>query len=123
VRHLRLQPLPLRKPVAGAAVAILGYPENGPLTVVPGRLGATTVVFSEDAYGHGPVARKITALRGAVRHGNSGGPTVDKSGEVTTMVFASSLGKQGGFGVPSDVVRKDLGRAHGSAVSTGDCAA
>jgi S1-C subfamily serine protease len=122
VRRLRLRPLPMRKPVAGEAVAILGYPENGPLTVVPGRLGATTVVFSEDAYGHGPVPRTITALRGAVRHGNSGGPTVDKSGDVTTMVFAASLGKKGGFGVPSDIVRKDLGRARG-AVSTGDCAA
>jgi S1-C subfamily serine protease len=123
VHRLRLGPLPMRKPVAGEAVAILGYPENGPLTVVPGRLGATTVVFSEDAYGHGPVARKITALRGAVRHGNSGGPTVDKSGEVTTMVFAASLGKKGGFGVPTDIVRKDLRHAHASAVSTGDCAA
>jgi S1-C subfamily serine protease len=123
VRQLRLHPLPMRKPVAGEAVAILGFPENGPLTVVPGRLGATTVVFSEDAYGHGPVARKITALRGAVRHGNSGGPTVDKSGDVTAMVFAASLGKQGGFGVPSDIVRKDLRRVGPRAVSTGDCAA
>jgi len=123
VRRLRLHPLPMRKPVAGEAVVILGYPENGPLTVVPGRLGATTVVISEDAYGHGPVARKITALRGAVRHGNSGGPTLDKSGDVTAMVFAASLGKQGGFGVPSDIVRNDLRRAHGAAVSTGDCAA
>jgi S1-C subfamily serine protease len=123
VRQLRLHPLPMRKPVAGEAVAILGFPENGPLTVVPGRLGATTVVFSEDAYGHGPVARKITALRGAVRHGNSGGPTVDKSGDVTAMVFAASLGKQGGFGVPSDIVRKDLRRVGEHAVSTGDCAA
>jgi S1-C subfamily serine protease len=123
VRQLRLHPLPMRKPVAGEAVAILGFPENGPLTVVPGRLGATTVVFSEDAYGHGPVARKITALRGAVRHGNSGGPTVDKSGDVTAMVFAASLGKQGGFGVPSDIVRKDLRRAGPRPVSTGDCAA
>ena len=40
---------------SGEAVAILGYPENGPLSVVPGRLGSTTVVLSQDAYGHGPV--------------------------------------------------------------------
>jgi S1-C subfamily serine protease len=123
VRRLRLRPLPTRKPQAGQAVAILGYPENGPLTVVPGRLGATTFVLSEDAYGHGPVARKITSLRGEVRHGNSGGPTVDKSGDVTTTVFAARLGKQGGFGIPSDIVRKDLRRVRASAVSTGDCAA
>jgi S1-C subfamily serine protease len=122
VHRLRLRPLPMRKPVPEEAVAILGYPENGPLTVVPGRLGTTTVVLSEDAYGHGPVARTITSLRGEVRHGNSGGPTVDKAGDVTTMVFAARVGKQGGFGVPSDIVRKDLRRVYAGAVSTGDCA-
>jgi S1-C subfamily serine protease len=122
VRRLRLRPLSTSKPKAGQAVAILGFPENGPLTVVPGRLGATVVVISEDAYGHGPVAREITSLRGEVRHGNSGGPTVDKSGDVTTMVFAARFGKPGGFGVPSDILRKDLLRVHARAVSTGECA-
>jgi S1-C subfamily serine protease len=123
VRHLGLRPLPLRKPAAGEAVAILGYPENGPLRVVAGRLGSTTVVLSEDAYGHGPVARTITSLRGDVRHGNSGGPTIDASGAVTTTVFAARLGSKGGFGIPSDIVRKLLRHAHSGAVSTGACAA
>jgi S1-C subfamily serine protease len=123
VRGLRARPLPLRKPSAGQAVAILGYPENGPLTVVPGRLGETSVVLSEDAYGHGPVARTITSVRGDVRHGNSGGPTVDPSGAVGTTVFASRIGSKGGFGVPSDLVGELLRRAHSDAVSTGNCAA
>ena len=114
--------MPLAKPASGEAVAILGYPENGPFTVVPGRLGATSIVLSEDAYGHGPVARTITAVRGDVRHGNSGGPTVDAAGAVQATVFAARLGSAGGFGVPSDVVRKLLRRDHSDAVSTGDCA-
>jgi S1-C subfamily serine protease len=122
VRHLGLPPLVLRRPSPGQAVAILGYPENGPLTVVPGRLGSTTVVLSEDAYGHGPVARTITSVRGEVRHGNSGGPTVDKSGRVSTTVFAARLGSKAGFGIPSDIVRKLLDRGIDGAVSTGDCA-
>jgi S1-C subfamily serine protease len=122
VTELRARALPLRKPSSGDAVAILGYPENGPLTVVPGRLGSTTVVLSEDAYGHGPIARTITAVRGDVRHGNSGGPTVDASGAVETTVFAARLGSNGGFGVPSDIVRKLLRRDLSDAVSTGDCA-
>jgi S1-C subfamily serine protease len=121
VRHLGLRPLSLRKPKSGEAVAILGYPENGPLRIVAGRLGSTTVVLSEDAYGHGPVARTITSLRGDIRHGDSGGPTVDASGAVTTTVFAARLGSKGGFGIPSDIVRKLLRRAQGRAVSTGDC--
>jgi S1-C subfamily serine protease len=125
VQHpLGLRTLRTRKPDSGDAVAILGYPENGPLSVVPGRLGSTTVVLSQDAYGHGPVARKITALRGAVRHGNSGGPTIDASGAVSTTVFAARLGSQGGFGVPSDVVGKILSRARGARpISTGTCTA
>ena len=122
VPKLPLPPLPLRKPSAGEPVAILGYPENGPLKAVPGRLGTTTVVLSEDAYGHGPVARTITSLRGDVRHGDSGGPAVDASGAVMTTVFAARLGSKGGFGIPSDIVQKLLPRVHRDAVSTGNCA-
>jgi S1-C subfamily serine protease len=122
VPGLRLRPLPLHKPSPGQPVAILGYPENGPLTVVPGRLGATSVVLSEDAYGHGPVARTITAVRGDVRHGDSGGPTVDLSGNVATTVFAARLGSKGGFGIPIDVLRKLLRGDVSRAVSTGACA-
>ena len=122
VPGLRLRPLPLRKPSRGQPVAILGYPENGPLAVVAGRLGATSVVLSEDAYGHGPVARTITAVRGDVRHGDSGGPTVDTSGNVAATVFAARLGSKGGFGIPIDVLRKLLRGDLSRAVSTGACA-
>jgi S1-C subfamily serine protease len=121
VRGLGLRALPMVTPRAGTAVAIIGYPENGPLAAVPGRLGPTTVVLSEDAYGHGPVPRKITSVRGNVRHGDSGGPTVDARGAVETTLFAARLGSEGGFGVPSDIVRNALRKARGP-VSTGDCA-
>jgi S1-C subfamily serine protease len=121
VRGLGLRALPTATPKVGTAVAILGYPENGPLSAVPGRLGPTTVVLSEDAYGHGPVPRKIAAVRGNIRHGDSGGPAVDRLGAVEVTMFAARLGSEGGFGVPSDIVRNDVRhiRAH---VSTGDCA-
>jgi S1-C subfamily serine protease len=122
VPGLGLRALPLSQPHAGHAVAIIGYPENGPLSAVPGRLGPTTEVLSEDAYGRGPVPRTITSIRGEVRHGNSGGPTVDAKGAVETTLFAARLGSDGGFGVPTGVVRNVLGRAASGAVSTGDCA-
>jgi S1-C subfamily serine protease len=121
VPGLGLRALPLTQPHAGRAVAIIGYPENGPLSAVPGRLGPTTEVLSEDAYGRGPVPRTITSIRGEVRHGNSGGPTVDARGAVETTLFAARLGSSGGFGVPTGVVRNVLARA-ASRVSTGDCA-
>jgi hypothetical protein len=107
----------------GASAAILGFPENGPYDVQPGRLGQTSTVISQDAYGRGPVRRSITSLRGLVRSGNSGGPMVDGSGRVVTTIFAASVsdGGRSGFGVPDSIVRETLGRA-GGPVDTGPCA-
>ena len=74
----------------GTSAAILGFPENGPYDVQPGRLGQTETVDTQDAYGRGPVRRRITALRGLVRSGNSGGPMVDGRGRVVTTIFAAT---------------------------------
>jgi S1-C subfamily serine protease len=121
VRDLGLRALPLVSARPGTPVAVLGFPENGPFTVTPGRIGRTSTVLAEDAYGTGPVTRTITSLRGNVRHGDSGAPAVDARGSVETTIFAARLRSSGGFGVPADVVRADLDAA-GQSVSTGDCA-
>src|SRR5581483_1287999 len=89
VPGLSVPPLALASnPAAGTAVAILGYPEDGPFRAEPGRIGDTEDVNTQDAYGNGPVTRSITALRGLVRPGNSGGPLVDAQGRVDATVFA-----------------------------------
>jgi S1-C subfamily serine protease len=107
----------------GTSAAILGFPENGPYDVEPGRLGRTQAVQTQDAYGRGPVTRRITSLRGLVRSGNSGGPMVDGKGHVVTTIFAATVGKgqREGFGVPDSVVRDALQRAS-APVGTGACA-
>jgi len=120
VPGLQLRPLAIVEPKPGAAVAILGFPEDGPFAATAGRIGGTIAVFSRDAYGH-PVTRTITSLRGVVRHGNSGGPAVDVRGRVQTTVFAARVDSKSGYGVPADPVRKALARGT-SPVSTGDCA-
>ncbi len=116
-------------PRAGAGGAILGYPENGPFDVEPGRIGRTQTVSTQDAYGNGPVTRLLTPLRGLVRPGNSGGPLLDTSGAVLTTVFAATVGghTHGGYGVANATVARLLGealtRAHaGRQVGTGACA-
>lgn len=113
-------PISSRRP-AGADAAVLGYPENGPYTLSPARLGETRDTISEDSYGRGPVDRMITAIRGTVRSGNSGGPLVDAGGRVVGTVFAATTsGSPGGFAIPAELVRKALEQATAS-VATGPC--
>ncbi len=117
-------------PRAGTAAAILGYPLDGPFDAEPGRIGQTQPVRTQNAYGQGDIVRSITTLRGRVRPGNSGGPMVDRAGEVVATVFAAITGGAdssstgGGFAVPNAVVRSELSaaQASGGAVSTGQCA-
>ena len=124
VNALRNVP-PLRENVnapANTSGAVIGYPENGPLDIQPARIGPTIDALSQDAYGRGPLRRKITTLRGLVRSGNSGGPIVDAAGRVLTTVFASGItrGEHVGYGVPDSVVSRALAGARGL-VGTGAC--
>ena len=101
--------------------AVLGYPENGPYSLSPARIGETRATISEDSYGKGPVERTIVAMSGVVRSGNSGGPLVDPRGDVVGTVFAATTsGPRGGFAIPAEQVRQALGRT-GASVDTGPC--
>jgi S1-C subfamily serine protease len=118
VAGLRGRPLPLAEPQRGVPVAVVGYPENGPLTRIPGRLGGTGRAISRDAYGKGPVTRTVTAIRARVRPGSSGGPGVDARGRVRTTVFARRPGDVGGWGIPSELVRAAIADAGRRALAT-----
>jgi S1-C subfamily serine protease len=108
-------------PSSGTEAAVLGYPENGPYSVAPARLGETRDTVSEDSYGRGPIRRSIASLRGSVRSGNSGGPLVDDRGRVLGTVFAATTtGTPGGFAVPDGVVEEAL-RGPLAPVETGSC--
>lgn len=112
---------------AGTAAAILGYPLDGAYRAAPGRLGPTATTSTQNAYGQGHVLRALTALRGQVQPGNSGGPIVDGRGRVLATVFAAitEADHPGGFGVPNSVVRRDLARARAASAAsgTGHCGA
>ncbi|HJU37181.1 MAG TPA: MarP family serine protease, partial [Gaiellaceae bacterium] len=108
VAGVNLRPLRMADPQSGASVAILGYPLDGGLRDTAGRIGRTATVLTQDALGHGPVARTITAVAGRVEHGDSGGPAVDAGGRVQSTIFAARLGSASGYGVPTSIIRSDL---------------
>jgi uncharacterized membrane protein required for colicin V production len=122
VSGLDLRPLRLADPQSGAAVGILGYPLDGGLTATPGRIGRSATVLTQDALGHGPITRTITALAGQVEPGDSGGPAVDAAGRVESMIFAKRKGSASGYGVPPSIIRGDLAHVGTRPVSTGECA-
>jgi hypothetical protein len=115
-------PLPIADPEDGASVAIVGYPLDGNLTAIPGRVGHTANAFTQDALGGGPVERAITAVAGHVHKGDSGGPVIDTHGAVEATIFAKKRGSPSGYAVPNSIVRTDLAKAGRRAVSTERCA-
>jgi S1-C subfamily serine protease len=125
VDGLDAAPLPIAASAPkGTESAVLGYPENGPFTIVPARLGETGEALSQDSYGRGPVRRLMTPFRADVRSGNSGGPVVDGDGNVLATVFAAAVGGKpdSGLGVPNEIVRQAL-QGGGVPVDTGPCVA
>ncbi|MDW8339443.1 MAG: CvpA family protein [Thermoleophilia bacterium] len=122
VPGLRGRPLPLADPERGVPVTLVGYSGNGSLRRTPARLGATRELLAQDAYGSVSLVRSVTALRGRVQPGHSGGPGIDARGRVRTTVFARRSGERGGgFGVPPALVRALLVRAAEERVASTPC--
>jgi uncharacterized membrane protein required for colicin V production len=125
VNGLGLTPLRLAAPRPGEDVAVIGFPENGPLDIEPARTGTTQRVISSDAYDSGPVERVVTSFRVYVRPGNSGGPAVNEYGRVVSTIFASRTGSDNsGYGIPSRIVHRHLRMAadRTTPISTEGCA-
>ena len=105
-------------PVEGTPGGLLGYPGNGPYRETAVRVGRTVAIVGRDAYGNFPTNRRVTTIRGVIRSGNSGGPVVDAQGRVITTVFAQRAATEGGYGVPTSVVRAAIARAGTQAIET-----
>lgn len=106
------------------AVAVLGYPEDGPYDVESGRIRSEQRLRSPDIYGEGTVLRQVFSLRALIRPGNSGGPIVTSGGDVAGMVFAASVSdKDTGYALTADQVAESAaaGVTRTSPVDTGSC--
>jgi len=110
---------------AGTGVAILGYPQDGPYDVQPGRIRAQQRLRSPDIYGNGTVIRDVYSIRGLIRPGNSGGPLVSGRGDVVGVVFAASVNdRETGYALTAGQVADaaSAGVSSAAEVSTGGCA-
>jgi S1-C subfamily serine protease len=112
-----------------APAAVVGYPEDGPLTVDAARVRARNAVTGSDIYGGPGVLRQVYSLRAVVRSGNSGGPllsgTPGAAGAVLGVVFATDLrSSDTGYALTAAQVAPALRSASATrAVSTQGCAA
>ena len=77
-------------------------------------------VLAADAYGHGLAPRTVVPIRGPLRHGDSGGPVLDRHGRVLAMMFAANQNGSGGFGIPVEDILAALPRMSGRA-DAGPC--
>jgi S1-C subfamily serine protease len=114
-----------REAQARDGVAILGYPQDGPYNVQPGRIRASQRLRSPNIYGEGTVVREVFSLRGLVRPGNSGGPIVSSAGDVVGVVFAASVtDRETGYAITAEQVGESatVGISNDDPVATGDCA-
>ena len=102
-----------RRRTQGAAVAILGYPENGPFTATPAASAQTGDVSHRRRLrpraGRGARSRRCAASSGTATRA---GRRSTRTGAVQTTVFAARLGgSDAGYGVPTALVREALAGA------------
>jgi S1-C subfamily serine protease len=121
-------PLPLDGSIVprGTQGAILGYPEDGPLTVDPAGVMVEVAAPGLDIYNNARVTRDIYEIDAVVRPGNSGGPLVASDGEVIGVVFSRSTAYRGvGYALASPAVlqRVDQAALRTAPVRTGACMA
>jgi S1-C subfamily serine protease len=117
--------LPFGEVETGDPVAIVGYPQDGPYAIEPGRVRAEQKLRSPNIYGEESVVREVLSLRGEVQPGNSGGPVLTERGKVAGVVFAASVSDfDTGYALTAQAVAEAAaqGVISNEVAATGDCA-
>ena len=106
------------------SAAILGYPGGGDFVAGPAVVMESFKAIGQDIYNRGKTTREVYSVKGTIRPGNSGGPLINKEGDVIGVVFAQSTTyDEVGYALIADSVGAKIGEAKTriNSVSTGDC--
>ncbi len=107
----------------GTDAVVMGYPGGGDFAATPARIRETIELNGPDIYRSTNVTRQVYTIRGSVRQGNSGGPMIDRSGQVLGVVFGAAVDDADtGFVLTAEEVGRQLDRlGNTQRVPTGAC--
>lgn len=109
----------------GTPVAALGYPSGAGFTAGPGVILDTFQAQGRNIYNRGQTMREVYSVKTDISQGNSGGPMIDKDGEVIGVIFAKSINYEHvGYALTMEQVVKEIMKAQSrtARVSTESCA-
>ena len=125
VPNLPLQPLVFAQQPAktGTDAVVLGFPGGGDFVATPARVREIIELSGPDIYKTTTVNREVYTIRGLVRQGNSGGPMINRAGQVIGVVFGAAVDDNDtGFVMTTDEVSSQLARIGNTVkVPTGTC--
>jgi S1-C subfamily serine protease len=125
VPNLPLQPLVFADQPAktGTDAVVLGFPGGGDFVATPARVREIIELSGPDIYKTKTVNREVYTIRGTVRQGNSGGPMINRSGQVIGVVFGAGVDDNDtGFVMTTDEVSRQLAKiGNTTKVPTGAC--
>lgn len=107
----------------GTDAIVMGYPGGGDFAATPARVRETIKLNGPDIYRTTTVTREVYTIRGTVHQGNSGGPMINRGGEVLGVVFGAAVDDADtGFVLTSEEVGRQLAKVGNTErVSTGVC--
>lgn len=125
VPNLAQQPLVFAEQPAktGTDAVVLGFPGGGDFVATPARVREIIELSGPDIYKTKTVNREVYTIRGTVRQGNSGGPMINRAGQVIGVVFGAGVDDNDtGFVMTTDEVSRQLAKIGNTAkVPTGAC--
>jgi S1-C subfamily serine protease len=125
VPNLPAQPLVFAEQPArsGTDAVVLGYPGGGDFLATPARIREIIELSGPDIYRTTTVNREVYTIRGTVRQGNSGGPMINRAGQVLGVVFGAAVDDNDtGFVLTAQEVSRQLAKVGNTAkVPTGTC--